>query len=252
MNNLLKKYAKNIFSYFGYEAIKRQESPFPLYNQDALRTVHNHDFMKEENFMSAYRRGVKADKEHGWHWRVHVGLWAASYAAKLSGSFVECGTNRGFLSSSIMKYLDWDTVDKMFYLFDTFQGIDERYFNENEILQNKVEYNRIAFSECYEEVKTNFAEFKNVQLIRGSVPESLNLVSIESVCYLHLDMNCAKPEIDAANFFWDKLVSGGIVLLDDYAYVGYEEQKKAFDVFAQEKEIMILSLPTGQGLFIKV
>jgi hypothetical protein len=39
-------------------------------------------------------------------------------------------------------------------------------------------------------------------------------------------MNCTKPEIDAATFFWDKLVNGAMVLLDDYAYVGFIEQKK--------------------------
>ena len=64
-------------------------------------------------------------------------------------------------------------------------------------------------------------------------------------------MNAAGPEIAAANFFWDKLVPGAMVILDDYAYVGYEVQKRAFDQFSKEKNVPILSLPTGQGLFIK-
>lgn len=255
---VLKKIVKKILAMGGYEirrmvppVVRPSLSPFPIYDQDSLRTTHNHDFMKDADFMAAYSRGVKADEDHQWHWRVHVGLWAACNARMLEGDFVECGVNRGFLSSAIMRYLDWNTMDKHFYLYDTFCGIDESLFNENELLQGRVDFNRKMYSECYERVKENFSEFKNVHLVRGSIPDTLNNVHIEKVCYLSIDMNCAKPEIESATYFWDKLVPGAIVLLDDYAYVGFEEQHKAFGKFARDKGIKILSLPTGQGLFIK-
>ena len=64
-------------------------------------------------------------------------------------------------------------------------------------------------------------------------------------------MNCAPPEIEAIRYLWPKLVGGGIVLLDDYAYVGYHHQKKAMDEFANSVGVEIVSLPTGQGLLIK-
>jgi hypothetical protein len=47
-----------------------------------------------------------------WHRRVHVGQWAAACAAKLDGDFVECGVNRGFLSSSIMAHR-WPTCRRL-------------------------------------------------------------------------------------------------------------------------------------------
>jgi hypothetical protein len=64
-------------------------------------------------------------------------------------------------------------------------------------------------------------------------------------------MNCTVPEIEAASFFWEKLVPGGMILLDDYAYAGYEDQNRAFRLFAAQKSAEILSLPTGQGLILK-
>lgn len=64
-------------------------------------------------------------------------------------------------------------------------------------------------------------------------------------------MNCLLPEVAALNFFWDKLVSGGIIVLDDYGFVNRIEQKKGHDQFAQEKKVSILNLPTGQGIIIK-
>ena len=98
-----------------------------LYDQDGLRSIHNHDFMSDPAFVRAYQRGVQAASDLHWHWRAHVGRWAARLAARLPGDFVECGTNRGFLSSAIMTDLDWDKTGRRFYLLDTFSGLAERY-----------------------------------------------------------------------------------------------------------------------------
>jgi hypothetical protein len=64
-------------------------------------------------------------------------------------------------------------------------------------------------------------------------------------------MNCVYPEIEAISFFWDKLVPGAIVILDDYNWLSHIEQKRAFDDFACGHGFEILALPTGQGLIIK-
>lgn len=253
----VKQIIKRLIRVTGYDISRvpppsrAQRLAYPKYNQDSLITVHNHDFMKDPEFIAAYERGVKADKDHKWHWRVHVALWAASHAKHLEGDFVECGVSKGFLSSAIANYLNWNSLNKQFFLFDTFCGIPEHCLNENERKQGRSEFGKELYSECYEQVKANFAEFKNVHLIRGIVPDTLLTEDIPKVCYLSIDMNCAEPEIAAAEFFWDKMVSGAIALLDDYAYAGFDEQKKAFDKFALSKGIKILSLPTGQGLYVK-
>ena len=64
-------------------------------------------------------------------------------------------------------------------------------------------------------------------------------------------MNSVKPEMSALEYFWQKIVSGGIIVLDDYGYPGCIEQKNAHDAFARAKGTMILSLPTSQGLIVK-
>jgi hypothetical protein len=64
-------------------------------------------------------------------------------------------------------------------------------------------------------------------------------------------MNCSPPEVAAIRHLWDRLTPGAPVLLDDYAGFGYEWQKIGMDVFASERGLSILSLPTGQGLLIK-
>jgi len=228
------------------------------YDQDGLRTIHNHEFMIDPVFEKAYARGVMAASEdYHWHWRVHIGLWAASNAAKLNGDFIEFGVNRGFLSSAIMHLLDWDSTGKTFYLLDTFKGIDEMYVSQADIKQGVLERNQKDITSGFytsdaNTVMKNFLEWKNIQIIIGSVPDTLEKIDAERFSFVHIDMNCSVPEIAAITFIWDKLVPGAFILLDDYAYAGFRSQKIAMDEFALEKGISIASLPTGQGLIIKV
>jgi hypothetical protein len=260
LKNLARKAINRAVAPFGYVLAERNPPADPkIYNQDGLRTIHNHDFMHDPLFVCAYDRGVKAGEgvDNKLHWRMHVALWVAHHAAKLPGDFVECGVNKGAVSSSILAYLaDWNSLGKHFYLLDTFGGMDERYITDEEKRLGKVELNnRVLQANGYElnpeSVRRNFSEWERVHVIQGAVPDTLQQVDAHAVCYLHLDMNCAVPERAALEYFWPRMVAGGMVLFDDYAYVGYEPQKRAHDEFAQAQGVMVLALPTGQGILIK-
>ena len=225
--------------------------PQHIYQQDGLRSVHNHEFMDDPKFQSAYQRGIKAagGRDYNWHWRVHVGLWAARVANGLRGDFVECGVGRGFLSSAIMQDLDWNNQRRTFYLLDTFSGIDPRYATEAEAAKHLDR--KPTYAESVDEVRANFSEWDRVKIIQGPVPETLRQIETRSIAYLHLDMNCTPPEIAAISELWDRLVPGAPILLDDYAYRGYREQKLAMDNFARSVGAAVLSVPTGQGVMIR-
>jgi hypothetical protein len=239
----------------GY-SVEKVPTGAPVYDEDGLWTVHNHDFMQDASFRKAYARGAQGAKLHAWHWRVHIGLWAASCAAKLDGDFVECGVNRGFLSSAIMDYLNWNSLNKTFYLLDTFAGIDERLLSAEEreagALERNEQHLKLGFYVSgVDAVRANFAEWQNVRIIQGTVPDTLGNIDSQKIAYLHLDMNCAEPEVAAFEYLWDRLTPGAFVLLDDYAYKGYGAQKTAMDAAAETRDVGIASLPTGQGLLIK-
>src|ERR1700728_938830 len=99
----LRTLVKGLVESTGY-TIHRIPNSDDVYEQDGLQSIHNHDFLDDPDFRKAYQRGVKAarNRDYGWHWRVHIGLWVAYSASKLKGDFVECGVNHGFLSSAIM------------------------------------------------------------------------------------------------------------------------------------------------------
>lgn len=251
----LRELVKKVIEVTGY-TVRRVSDDTGVYNQDGLQSVHNHEFIDDPSFRKAYDRGVVAAGDYKWHWRVHIGLWAAFSASKRDGDFVECGVNRGFLSSAIMEYLDWDSLGKTFYLLDTFAGLDLTHLSPEDREAGAVERNEQHlqtgfYVQSVDTVRSNFSQWKNVRIIQGAVPATLNEVQSQKIAYLHLDMNCAAPEVATLDFFWNRLVSGAFVLFDDYAFLGSESQKAALDAAAGARDLRIASLPTGQGLLIK-
>jgi hypothetical protein len=217
------------------------------YNQAGLITWCSADSLREPRFREAYALGKATNSWQGLdvEWRVYVLCWAAARAARLEGDFVECGVNRGGYSRAVVHYIGFEHLAKRFYLLDTFCGIPD----EMRSLAATATYH---YDECFDAVRATFRDFANVHLVRGKVPGTLERVPSEKICYLSIDMNCAEPEIAAATFFWNKLVPGAAVVLDDYGCGHwYVRQKEAFDQFAAERGVPLLLLPTGQGLMIK-
>lgn len=229
-----------------------------LYARDGLFTSHNDHFRRDPLFRAAYDRGIAASNgfDPQTEWRVHIALWLAQRAKGLRGHFVECGVNAGFVSSAIMQRLDWRGVGKTFFLIDTFDGPVVTQYSPEEIAGGRLKVSQDAIAKGsyvtdLQRVQANYAEWPNVRIVQGVVPNILLSLEIEEVAFLHLDMNCAYPECAALEHFWQLLSPGGIVLFDDYAYFGNEHLAGAIDSVARSLDVEVLSLPTRQGLLIK-
>lgn len=238
----------------GYQLVNLRR----LYDFDGLNTVHHARFRDDPHFQAAWEGAFQAtgQVDPGSYWRIHIGLWAASVAARVSGDFVECGVNAGFLSSAIVRYLDWNNLHKRFYLVDTFTGPVLSQYSSEEIELGRWEgVERAMAAGAYvtdiESVRRRYEGWDGISVVQGRVPEALPAVDAERVAFLHLDMNVAYPECEALRSFWERISPGGIVLMDDYAYFGYEAQGNALDQIARTIGASILGLPTGQGMIIK-
>lgn len=221
------------------------------YDQDGLTTVHNNGFMQLPDFQKAEAEGAATGSWKNIHWRVHTILWAAYHCQGVEGDFVECGTNRGGFARAICEYIDLGKACKDFYLLDTFKGLDIDLLVAEEIRAGKIEHFENVYSDCYDDVVKTFSPFPFIRLIRGTVPATLSQVTSEKIAFLSIDMNTVAPEIAALDYFWPKLSKGGMIVLDDYAYVTCNLQYEAQNKWAAGKGIQILSLPTGQGLIVK-
>lgn len=222
------------------------------YAQDGLVTRHNADFMRDPLFMESYALGKATGS---WPvgepaWRTYVACWAAQKGCALEGDFVECGVNRGGMSRAICHYVGFEKLDKRFWLLDTYHGLSDELINESERALGRTN-SQSYYTECYDAVRETFRPYPGVRVVRGAIPGTLAEVAADKVAYLSIDMNCVAPEIAAAEFFWDKMVSGALMVLDDYGFELHEAQKNAFDEFAAKRGVSVLSMPTGQGIICK-
>ena len=207
-------------------------------------TTHEAGFLRDPRFESAYAAGASTGSWHGTQlrWRVYTCCWAAHHALHLRGDFVECGVNRGGISRAVMEYVDFGkTNERVFWLLDTFRGDPD-----------VAGVNQSDYSECYDDVVRTFSSFPNVRIVRGRVPETLSRVTSERLSYVSIDLNSAQPSLEVLRHFWERLVPGAAVVLDDYAYSRhYRDQKEGFDALGVELGFAVLTLPTGQGIIIK-
>lgn len=224
---------------------------------DGLYTAHQPRFRSQEEFADAYRRGVKASgHDPGIEWRVHVALWAASTALGAPGDFVECGVNAGFVSSAILEYLDFDRTGRRYYLVDTFAGPVAAQYSAAEVQDGRLdraeEARRAgAYVTDVERVTGNFRQWPSATVVQGAVPDVLPRIPAAEVAFLHLDLNCAYPEVAALEYFWTRMRPGAVVLFDDYTYFGHHHQGDAIDQFLKKKGARVLALPTGQGIILR-
>jgi O-methyltransferase len=224
------------------------------YRTDGLGSVHASDFMKDERFLRAYTAGMSTNPGFGKNlhieWRVFVCCWAAQQALVRGADLAECGVNTGINALSIANYLQLDLHPEIrFYLLDTFRGIPEQQTAPAE-RRNADRLNKF-YDDCYDKVVKAFAPFKSVRIIQGTIPETLVQVDSDRLGFLSIDMNIAFPERAALEYFWDRLVPGAVIVLDDYGWKGHELQRKAHDDFAASKGLAVLTLPTGQGIILK-
>lgn len=221
------------------------------YQADGVITSNNCDFIHEPRFKAAYAAAETTNPWEGFNmpWRVYIVCWFANYVKQLPGDFVECGVNTGAYARAIIEYVDFPRLNKTFYLLDTYEGLVATQITEKEKKAGIDSYLR-NYKNVYEQVVETFRNFP-VKIIKGAVPGTLPQCDAKQICYLSIDMNVMEPEIAAANYFWDKVVKGGVIILDDYGFPKHIEQKNAFDEFAKLKGVQILSLPTGQGIIFK-
>jgi O-methyltransferase len=202
-------------------------------------------YRRDNRFMEAFRAHAHTTQEKSLEVRLNTLIWAAKHALHIPGDFVECGVWRGFCSAVIVDYIEFKTIPKKFYLYDTFAGIPEEYDTE------KHNHPMMAPPGLYEQVCQTFEAHSNVVIVRGIVPLSFEQAVPEKIAFLHLDMNSSKSEISALEVLFDRVSPGGLIVFDDFGWMGYGAQHIAEQKFMRERGHSILEIPSGQGLLIK-
>ena len=225
------------------------------YNGRYLATFANCDFLADPLFKKSYELCMKSTRygiDFTLHWNIYFYVCFAKQALSYEGDFVECGVCTGGGAKATINYLDFKKQKgRKYWLFDTYKGLDIDSCHPLECEFAKFKNEKCYNIDRYEEICQTFSGYDFVKIVRGNVIDTLEQFSGDKVAFLSIDMNCLAPEIKAINYFWDKVVKGGIILLDDYGWPDYLLQKLGMEDFARKVGAQIISLPTGQGLIIK-
>ena len=163
-------------------------------------------------------------------------------AKKINGDYIECGTYKGTTANSIIGKIDFYDLGKKLFLYDLFEWKDG---DDHEFLDGHKNLN------LYDQVKKRFESFPFVEIIKGRVPDSFSTALPDKIAFAHIDMNSAEPEAAAVREILPRLSDGGIVVLDDYGWWDYSDQKIAIDPIVAIHGLSVMELPTGQGVIIK-
>ncbi len=214
-------------------------------------------FSGDEKFATAWKETTDVNDDH-WdgetpdiRWRCHVCAWAASNCLNLEGDFAEFGVNTGILSSMVLKLIDFEGSGKKFYLFDTFHGIPEDMATAAEIEHTKKMNASLYANDVLAVAKNVFEPYSGIEFAVGRLPETIAPSGINKIAYASIDLNSAVAEMAVAAEIWDRMTSGGMIVLDDYGFGGHEDQNNAWNEFAKSKGRTILAVPTGQGILMR-
>ncbi len=214
-----------------------------IYTGDNLFTYHrNLSFLGDGPFMEAFKKHAETEIEKSLLWRLSTIIWGVRNGLRLEGDFVECACYKGTTAHIICDTIGFSNFpDRHYYLYDLFEH--DPSMNHHSMPEHS--------KKLYKKVKSRFSTFPNVTVTAGKVPDILEEISPKKIAFMHLDLNNAEAEVGALELLFNRMVPGAILVLDDYGWLAYKQQKLAEDPWFANHGYRVLELPTGQGLVIK-
>jgi O-methyltransferase len=223
--------------------------PLFTYWADGVATTHFSPFTCDEEFETSYRNISSC-----WHpgedvrWRMWLLTSLAQQCQGLRGNFAEFGAWRGGCAYMILERTKVSS-DHRFYLFDTFAGIPEDHLTSSEREHGFA--GRLADTSV-EHVDELLARWRpRYVLCPGDVFETLGGTDVGALSFAHIDLNAAAPTKLALEFAYAAALPGAIIVLDDYGWASYRDQRAVIDEFFADRPEQAIALPTGQAFVVK-
>lgn len=166
----------------------------------------------------------------------------AKHALNLPGDMAEVGVYRGGTARLIAKVCP----KKKLYLFDTFAGMPQ--------VNQSIDFVKTGdFADTsLEGVKAFLEGNANVEFRQGFFPKTAAGLENKKFSFVHSDVDIYQSVKDCLEFFYPRLVAGGVMLFDDYEFKECEGVKKAIDEFLADKPEKVLVTTLYQSALIKL
>ncbi len=179
-------------------------------------------------------------------------------AHRIPGDVVECGVWRGGSMQAIARVLAaHGATDRELHLFDTFEGMPPPTEEDiqrggptaEELLRTKPRTAWVWAIADLDDVRAGMEQVdypaERVHYHPGLVEDMIPGAAPEQIALLRLDTDWYSSTKHELEHLYDRVPSGGVVIIDDYDY--WEGSRKAVDEFIAETSARLLLAPMGSG-----
>jgi O-methyltransferase len=219
-----------------------QGKTFRVTHQDAKKSFR---FSKDTT-------GTTSKKLDGLMWRHWIVSYCINFIFKFAKTdfynFVECGVGEGLTAFYALHEIKANTEKAKMYLYDSWDAM-----KSEDLLPSESHYEGRYKNLELDTTKQNLSKFQDILVYhKGYIPSSFTVSeSPDSIVYLSIDLNSAKPTLATLEYFFPKLLPGGIILFDDYGQIGYSDTRKIIDKFFHDKPGILMKLPTSQAIYYR-
>jgi O-methyltransferase len=170
---------------------------------------------------------------------------------EVTGDIAECGVFRGASLCAIALYLVQNDLDKRIFGLDSFQGFDGSVNRDLELGGASGSEKRVGgFDDTsFHHLSRKLARLglgKRVTLLAGYFAQTLCTLPQTRFSFVHLDCDIYESYRQTLNYFYPRMSSGGIILLDEYNDPPWPGCNLAVDEFLADK-VETLSVITSDN-----
>ena len=203
------------------------------------------DYFKKKDIPPVIRKIEKKDKDRIRFYSLWLQLERIN-KYQLDGAMAELGVYKG----ETAKVIHHMVPDKKLYLFDSFEGLPRQVIRED--CDGQVRPYTVKFDQTSPEgVAKYISGNDNVIIRKGIFPETARDLGDETFVFVHIDADLYQSTKDALEFFYSRLVPGGIVLIHDYNH-NWEGVTKAVDEFVTTIPEEFTELPDQLGSIVLI
>jgi O-methyltransferase len=169
----------------------------------------------------------------------------------IEGDIVEAGIWRGGAVIFAATYIDvYGMKDRKIYGCDSFEGLpvpDPKYPEDAGDSHWKYDILKVSLVEVERNLKKYNINRDKVILVKGWFEDTLSELAVEKIAILRLDGDMYSSTMASLNSLYEKVTSGGFVIIDDYSLDG---AKKALHDYLGKNAPKIIDID-GTGAYFR-
>lgn len=149
------------------------------------------------------------------------------------------------------------------HLFDSFMGLsfpdseDVPTGRQNSLIESLLDRRQTTTERWptggsfLDKTRHVLADYPDISYNVGWIPDVFDGVARRQYRFVHIDVDLSMPIKASLEFFYPQMVSGGLIVIDDYGFTDWPGVKHAVDAFCHVSHAPLIRLTTGNAILLK-